>query len=129
MAHGLLILGPRCQNCDRPVPQSIASLLGDEFNGYLCLGCKAWKFEQNQRLLAEMKENRKSAHIPVDSVPMACAICGKFSRTMIRVTIDGRMGFVCANKNLQMPAPCERKWRERNREKLGPGAAYKLKLK
>lgn len=125
----IIILGPRCQVCDRPVPQSIAALLGDDFNGYLCVNCKAWKFEQKQKLDAEMSANRQSPHVPVDAVPMPCAICGKYSRTMIRVMIDNRMGFVCAGRNLRLPTRCERKWRETNRSMIGPGMAYKLGLK
>lgn len=128
MTLGLLILGPRCQNCDRPVPQSIAALLGDEFNGYLCANCQAWKLEQKNKLLAEMAEARQNPGIRSSELPVPCAICGKRSRKMAMVNIDGRIGLVCANTP-QLPSECERKWREKNREKLGPGVAYRLKLK
>lgn len=124
----LIILGPRCQNCDASIPVSIAHALGDDFAGYLCFNCKAWRSEQTARLLAENQQAAKPDEINSSEIATPCAMCGKRSRRMMLVGIDGRMGFVCANTPLT-PTDCERKWVEKNRSKIGPAAQFKLKLK
>lgn len=117
----LVITGEHCRFCSRLIPQSIAHLYGNEAAGYICPECVI-KQEDDRDVFGRQLTEECTREILSPGSPWGCAMCATVEPDTYReVVVDNAVAHICL--------VCEPKWIRLNREKLGPVAQFKLKLK
>lgn len=134
MSANIIIADGHCRYCPRQLSAALIKTgqFGNKEAGYTCPDCVVKLHFGYQRLGQRWTDESKiEVDMPADASPSPCVMCGSVMSEYYRsvwIGIDNEVEWVCADP---VPGrhPCEMKWYEKNREKVGPIGQAALKLK